>query len=239
MFLYTMSRISQLNIIALGGSILVPHTIQTAYLRRLHSFLLKQINEGRRFLLVVGGGATARNYQQAASQVVHIENEDKDWLGIHSTRINAHLVRTIFADHAYPIVLDNPEKTITQYALRNYKLFIASGWRPGWSTDYIAIRFAHRFHIPKVIIATTIPYVYTKDITQKGARPLTHLSWDQYIRLLPTRDWEPGMKVPVDPIATMFAKQHKIACVILRGTNLRNLERYLIGHPFRGTIINN
>lgn len=234
-----MPEINKLIVVALGGSIVVSKNIQTDYLRRLHAFIEEQMKLGRRFLLVVGGGSIARQYQQAASAVVPVEDEDKDWLGIHSTRINAHLLRTIFVKDAYPIVLDNPEKVISRRDLNKYKLFIASGWRPGWSTDYIAICFAHRFKISHIVIATKISHVYTKDITKRGAKPIKKLTWSQYTRLLPKHHWEPGMKAPVDPVATAFAKKHNISCTILRGTNLHNLKRHLDGKPFEGTVINN
>ena len=35
-----------------------------------------------------------------------VTDEDKDWIGIHATRLNAHLLRTIFRDVADPVVID-------------------------------------------------------------------------------------------------------------------------------------
>lgn len=151
-------------VIALGGSIIISNKIQVDYLKRLRKFLIEYIDKGYKFILVAGGGSTARNYQKAASAIIDIDVEDKDWLGTHSTRLNAHLLRTIFNDFAYSVVLDNPEKPIPKNDLNKYSLFIASGWRPGWSTDYIAFRLAHRFKTKLVIIATKTPFVYDADI---------------------------------------------------------------------------
>jgi hypothetical protein len=35
----------------------------------------------------------------------HLPDEDLDWLGVHATRLNAHLFRTIFRDLAHPVIL--------------------------------------------------------------------------------------------------------------------------------------
>lgn len=207
-------------------------------MKRLREFLVEYIDRGHKFILVAGGGSTARNYQKAADAIITIDTEDIDWLGIHSTRLNAHLLRTIFYDIAYPTVLDSPEKLITKNDLHAHSLFVASGWRPGWSTDYIAFRLAHRFNSRNVIIATKISYVYDKDIQiHKNAKPFLNMSWNQYMKLLPQGEWMPGMKIPVDPIATKFAKKNNISCVVLRGTNLLNMRNYIDGKKFQGTII--
>lgn len=225
-------------VIALGGSILVSKNIQIDYLKRLKNFIEEQIKEGRKFIIVVGGGSTARNYQNAAHAVNGVNDEDKDWLGIHSTRLNAHLLRTIFSDQAYPTVLDNPDKHIEERDLKRYALFIASGWRPGWSTDYIAFRLAKRFNSPNVVIATKIKHVYSKDLSlHKDAKPFEKMSWKEYQEILPSKEWVPGMKTPIDPIATRFAMENNIGCILLRGTNLSNFKNYLEGKEFRGTII--
>lgn len=233
-----MNNKDNLTIIALGGSIIVSKKIQSDYLKRLKRFLEQAMQGGKRFIVIVGGGSTARNYQNAASSIVELADEDKDWLGIHSTRLNAHLLRTIFQEHAYPIVLDSPEKPITKRDIAKYPLFIASGWRPGWSTDYIAFRLARRFGTDSVLVATTTPYVYESDVrVHKNARPIKRLSWKQYMKLLPADKWHPGMRIPVDPVAARFAQKHNIACTVVRGTNLQNLERVLGGKKFQGTVI--
>lgn len=225
-------------VISLGGSIIVSKKIQIQYLKRLYDFINRQIDEGKRFILVVGGGSIARDYQKAASQIAHTINEDKDWLGIHSTRLNAHLLRTIFRERAYPVVLDSPQKQIKKRDLDKYALFIASGSRPGWSTDYIAFKLAHRFGQKEVLIATKIPYIYDRDISQfKDAKPIKELTWNRYKELLPSEVWIPGMSAPIDPIATNFAIKNKMTCVLLRGTNIKNLDNFFDGKGFDGTRI--
>ncbi|OGZ57183.1 MAG: hypothetical protein A3F94_01015 [Candidatus Spechtbacteria bacterium RIFCSPLOWO2_12_FULL_38_22] len=225
-------------VISLGGSIVVSRKIQTDYLKRFYDFIVDQIASGKKFMIIVGGGSTARKYQDAAASVVNVTDEDKDWIGIHSTRLNAHLLRTVFRKFAYPKILTNYNKPIDKRDLEKYALFVASGSRPGWSTDYVAFQLSRRFKAKEVLIATKIPYVYDKDISQhKNARPLKNLTWAQYKKLLPSDTWIPGMRAPVDPIATEFASKNKLRCVLLRGTNIKNLKNYFEGKNFEGTVI--
>ncbi len=225
---------SQTIVIALGGSIIVPQKIQINFLKKFRKFVLKFLKQGARFVIVAGGGAIARNYQNAAAEITRISDEDKDWLGVHATRDNAHLLRTIFKNHACPIVLDNPFKKVDD---RKYRLFIGSGWKPGWSTDYDTILLAKRFKADKIIIASKIAYVYDSDIEQnKNAKPLSEITWADYRRLISSK-WKPGMGAPVDPVAAKLAAKLKMEVIVVRGTNLKNLENILRDKKFKGTVI--
>ena len=97
-------------IISVGGSLIVPNGgIATEFLRKLNDFIREELAKDpkRQFFLVIGGGATARHYIDAGHDVVghELTHDDMDWLGVHSTTLNAHLVRTIFRDIAHPKVI--------------------------------------------------------------------------------------------------------------------------------------
>ena len=229
-----MTKNKQTIVISLGGSIIVPGKIQVEFLKQFKEFILKFLKKDYRFIIVAGGGAVARNYQAAASQISGISDEDKDWLGIHATRFNAHLLRTIFKKEAYPIVLDSPHKEMDG---ARYRLFIASGWRPGWSTDYDAILLAERFKANKVINASNIAYVHEKDIAKHPtAKPIKEMSWKDYRQLIGSK-WTPGMSAPFDPIAAKAAQEFKMTVIVTKGTDLKNLADIIQDKPFKGTII--
>jgi uridylate kinase len=224
-----------IEVIALGGSIIVSDKINTGFLGDFREFILKFLKDGKKFILVTGGGKIARDYQNAASEIIDLSDEDKDWLGIHATRLNGHLLRAIFFDIAHPVVLDDPTKKIDNED--NYNLFIASGWRPGWSTDYVAALLTKRFGAKRLIIATKISHVYDDDIEKNiNAKPLENISWADYINMVGSA-WIPGMKSPVDPIAAKFCEENGIEAIVAKGTELRNLEKVLRGEEFIGTTI--
>ncbi len=220
-------------IIALGGSIIVPDKININFLKNFRKVILKFLKKGKKFIIVAGGGKTARNYQKAALEIIKTSSEDLDWIGIHATRLNAHLLRTIFFKEAYPIIIDNPYRKIET----KKPLLIASGWRPGRSTDYIAILIAKIFKSKEAIIAGNTSYVYTKDYTKyPDAKPLKKISWKDYRKIIGSR-WIPGMGAPVDPVGAKLGEKIKLRTKIIQVGELENLENLLNGKKFKGTII--
>ena len=220
-------------VMSLGGSIIVPKEIQVKFLKNFKEFILKFLKKDCRFIIVTGGGSIARNYIKAASETAKISDEDKDWLGIHSTRLNAHLLITIFRNAAYPIVLDDPHKPIKNH----WRLLIASGWRPGCSTDTDSTLMARRFKIKEIINAGNISFVFDKDAAKNSdAKLFKQISWKDYRKIIGS-SWTPGMSTPFDPIASKIAQKLKIRVLILKGTEIKNLEKAIAGKNFDGTII--
>lgn len=226
---------SKTFLISLGGSIICPKegVIDVNFLKSFKELILKFIRKGFKFIIIAGGGKTCRFYQAAAKEIVSVPNEDLDWLGIHATRLNAHLLRTIFRSVAYPVILDDPHKPIKNH----WKLLIGAGWRPGCSTDYDSVLLAKRFRIKNIINASNTSYVYNKDFRKhKDAIPFKEISWRDYQKLVGTK-WTPGMSAPFDPIASKKASKLKIRAFIIKGTELKNLENIFLGGKFKGTII--
>lgn len=224
-------------IIKLGGSLVVPTAgIATAYLKQFETFIRRQVaEEQRRFFIFVGGGHLARQYRDAARAITDhgLTDEDLDWLGIHATRLNAHLLRTVFRDLAHPAIIKDysiiqkPEKPVV----------IAAGWKPGWSTDYPAVILAQDYRVSAIFKLSNTDYVYDKDPgAYTDAKPYERLSWPAY-RAIFEATWSPGSHAPFDPIAAKQAAEHNIRVYYLNGKNLPNLEKALNGKQFAGTVI--
>jgi uridylate kinase len=226
----------QTFVLSLGGSLFYPRDcIDTKFLMDFNTFIRNQISsKKRRFFIVVGGGAITRQYQQAARAVRgEIENDDLDWLGVHATRLNAHMIRVIFRDIAHSHVIKHYE--IIRKA--DEPVVVAAGWKPGWSTDYDAVTLCQDYGIQTAINMTNVDQVYDKDPNKfKDAKPLIKISWKKY-REMAGPKWVPGMNLPFDPIASKLADEFKITVKILNGKNFENLEKALDGKPFVGTTI--
>jgi uridylate kinase len=224
-------------IIKLGGSLIFPQGgLATDYLRQFQIFIRKQVaTYRRRFFIFVGGGQVARQYRDAGRAIVghELTDEDLDWLGIHATRLNAHLLRTVFRDLAHPViikdysVIQKPEKPVV----------IAAGWKPGWSTDYPAAILAQDYHVKTIFKLSNTDYIYDKDPNiYPDARPFERLSLTEY-RAMIGETWSPGSHAPFDPIATKLAAELDLTIIYLNGTHLDNFENALNGKPFVGTTI--
>ncbi len=220
-------------VVALGGSIIHPDGIDIAFLKKFKAFLTPYVRRGTKFVLVVGGGKLCRDFQNAAHEVSQLKDEDKDWLGIHVTRLNGHLIRTIFRAVADPVMIDARHKVLRL----THPVTVAAGWRPGWSTDYVAAALAHDFNAGEYVVAGKPAFVYDKNPDDfKGARPYRALSWKGYRAMIPAK-WVPGAHAPVDPVAARFSAGRGLKAIILDGRNLANMKKYLDGKEFDGTVI--
>lgn len=225
-------------VISLGGSLIVPNGgIDIAFLKRFNEFIRKQLatHKSRQFFIVVGGGTTTRHYQAAARGVIGHElvHEDLDWLGIHATRLNAHLVRTIFRDLAHPYILKHYEiiRKVTE------PIVVASGWKPGWSTDFCAVMVCEDYNVKNIVNLSNIEMAYNKNPNDfPDAKPIKKITWENFRKITGDK-WTPGMNVPFDPIASKKAQELGLKVVILKGNNFKNIENYFAGRDFVGTTI--
>jgi uridylate kinase len=220
-------------IISLGGSLLVPEMIDVVFIKRFARLIRALVAKGYRFVLITGGGRTARNYQIAAGKICELHDEDLDWLGVHATRINAHLVRTIFHDLSHPRIIKRPKEPLSW----KEPILVAAGWKPGFSTDYDAVLLADQVGADTIINLSNIDYVYSSDPkADSGAKPLKSISWSAYRQLIPTA-WKPGLSSPFDPIASKTAQKAGLNVKVVGGSDLSNLRHAIVGTAFRGTLI--
>lgn len=223
-------------IISLGGSLLVPESIDREFVANFKKFILAHLKLGYHFILVTGGGKTARKYIDTAATVTKITDEDKDWLGIHATRMNAHLVRTIFREYAHPRINTNPHDLEDFYGAPE-PILVAAGWRPGFSTDFDAVVLGKYLDVKRIINLSNIERVYDKDPrTHSDAKSFDNLNWKAFRKIVGSK-WNPGMNSPFDPIASQMAESENMEVAILNGGDLDNVTNYIAGKKFVGTII--
>jgi len=221
-------------VIDLGGSILTPELGQIN-LKLLKNFkeIIAAESKKRRFIIVIGGGSLARNYQNNARNLKIKDNDALDWLGIRSTQLNAELLKSYFGNLAFPRLITSEKQKY------NWEkgVLISGGWHPGNSTDYIAIKMAALHQAKKVIVATNIDYIYNSDPKKNpAAKKYQTINWMEYNRLFKQR-WQPGMTVPLDPKAAKLGQKIKIPLFFLDGKNVLNLKKALAGEKFKGTTI--
>ena len=225
------------HVIKLGGSLIVPNGgIDTQYITRFNTFIRRQVEEKNlRFFIFIGGGRLARHYRDAGVEVIghELTNDDLDWLGVHATRLNAHLFRTIFRDLAHPVII----KDYSYIQKPDKPIIIAAGWKPGWSTDYVAVILAQDYNIKSIIKMSNTDHVYDKDPRKySDAKPFETISWKDY-RAMVGDEWSPGSSSPFDPVAAKLASENEFKVLYLHGANLENLERAIDGEKFVGTVI--
>ncbi len=221
-------------VVSVGGSLIVPGEVDTEFLSTFRELILKKIGEGLSFFIITGGGKTARRYQEAAHAVRgDLDREDLDWLGIHSTRLNAHLLRALFSEEAQARIVKNPTRRVSGRS----NIIIGAGWKPGWSTDYCAVLAAKQLGAKKMVNLSNIDYVYDKDPRKNvDAQKIERIEWSNFRKLIPPT-WDPGLSSPFDPVAAKEAEALGLEVAVINGTKLEEFNNYLSGKPFAGTVI--
>ena len=223
-------------IVSVGGSLIIPNGgIDKDFLAKFNIFIRKEVEKGKRFLLVAGGGNITRQYRDVATSIAKgVSNDDLDWLAIHITRVNAHLLRTIFYDIAHPRIIENYDHKLEGWT---QPLAIGAGWKPGWSTDYDAVILARDYGAKLIINLSNIDYVYDKDPNKfKDAKIIKEITWEAMEKIVGNK-WTPGLNLPFDPVATKLAKDLGLTVIVANGKNHPNIDKIITGKEFVGTII--
>lgn len=228
-----MKKNNEVVVISVGGSLIVPDVVNVEFLQKLTRVLISRALEGMRFVVVTGGGNLSRSYQESARAMGVTSHDALDWIGIYATYVNAGLLASLLGEHAITIIDKNPYLSDFKKA----PILVAGGTKPGMSSDGSAVRMARLVNATRVVNLSNIRYVYDKDPNKfEDAKAFPKLSWDEFLILVPPT-WEPGMNAPFDPIAAREAKKEGIEVAVIHGRFLGDLENYLAGKPFTGSLI--
>ena len=228
------------TVLSVGGSIVAPDKPDFDFLDKFSKTIRTWLSQdlSRKLIMVIGGGAPARDYQNAYRKVCdlrkkNINNDEADWIGIMATRLNAQLVKAVFEDLCPNPVVYDPT------AVDDFRgqILVAAGWKPGFSTDNDAVVLAERFSGNLVVNLSNIAKVYTDDPKKNPeAKPIDSISWEDFIKIVGT-EWVPGKNTPFDPIASQRAQKAGIKVICAAGKDIENLENILNGKDFKGTVI--
>lgn len=228
------------KVLSVGGSIVVPEKPDTeflsAFINMVKDWLSK--DEKRKLILVVGGGAPARVYQNAYAEVAKSTGSDSasdaaDWIGIMATRLNAQLVKAAFGSLCQNDVVYDPTAPIEFKG----RVLLAAGWHPGFSTDNDAVLLAENHGAKTVVNLSNIEKVYTDDPRKNpDAKPIDSISWADFRKMVGD-EWVPGKNCPFDPIASKKASESGMTVICAGGKNIENIRKILDDADFVGTKI--
>ncbi len=228
------------KVLSVGGSIVVPEKPDTEFLGKFINLVKEWLeeDESRKLILVVGGGAPARIYQNAYSEVSKCVNTNSasdaaDWIGIMATRLNAQLVKACFGELCKNDVVYNPTEPIDFKG----RVLLAAGWHPGFSTDNDAVLLAEQHGAKTVVNLSNIEKVYTDDPRKNpDAKPIDSISWADFRKMVGD-SWVPGKNCPFDPIASKKADECGMTVICAGGKNIENIRAILNDKEFLGTKI--
>lgn len=207
-------------VMSIGGSLVAPEGgPDVKFIKKFVELIKGEIKTGKKFVIVIGGGQVARDYQVALSKIKKPTSVELDWMGIYGTYLNAHLLRIVFGKLA-----------------DGKKLRIEGGLKPGRSSDYAATMIAKKLGSKIIINGSNIDYIYDADPRiKKDAKPISEMSWKDYRKIIAGK-WTPGMSAPFDPIASKLCQKEKISVAFSSGS-IANIKKVIRGENFKGSLL--
>lgn len=223
-------------VISLGGSMIIPDKINFKALRNFKK-VLKKNNKRYKFVVVCGGGSTAREY------ISGLENEKlvkkrfhQGLLGIASTRLNARFMTYFFGNDANKGIPHDMKEV--KNMLRIYDIVFCGALRyaKDETSDGTSAKLA-RFFNTRFINLTNVLGLYDKNPKKyKNAKFIPEITWKEFNELANKMKFSPGQHFVLDQSASRIILKYKIPTYIL-GENFKELDKLLNNKKFKGTII--
>ena len=220
-------------VISLGGSILFQDTINTEYIKKFKK-IIEKLND--KFVVVIGGGKTARNYMDTLKNE-NIEPYHQHQIGVYTTYLNAAFVESFFTKDAKKRIFIPRDYDEFDKKFNESKVTFLGGIIPGSTTDGTAAEIAQRIKADLFINITNVKGLYDKDPkTNSNAKFIKEISHkDFYDKFISKIESKPGMHFIMDHKAAKICRDSKIKIIIL--SKLEDLEKCLYNRKFTGTII--
>jgi uridylate kinase len=222
-----------LVVIRLGGSA-IASPINPQRINQYVKLLEKLRKEDHKIVIVVGGGALAREFIKTGSSL-NLNEEAQDWLAIHVSRLYALLIILKLGEAGtgkVPISIREAAE-----ALKEDKIVVLGGLKPGMTTDTVAAQIAERVKAQLLIKATDQEGIYTKDPRKhKDARKLDKVSFKDLTKILEQSRHKAGIHQILDPAAIETLQKTRIKTIVVNGSNPHNLRAAVEGESV-GTVI--
>lgn len=218
----------KLFVISVGGSVFIKDEINSNNIRNFCELINKLNQNGFRFVLVIGGGKTARKYVDVFEEL-GANNYEKDQIGIQTTKLNAMLFSKNIKNSKLIDSIGEIEDINKNY--------IVGGQVPGQTTDAVGALIAEKLNVGFINLSN-VDGIYDFDPKEnENAYFFEELSFEDMQLLLSEKKLVPGQNLFVDKHAADILTRSKIKSAFLNGNHLENFENYLMGNSFRGTIV--
>ncbi|MFO8051084.1 MAG: UMP kinase [Thermoplasmatota archaeon] len=221
-------------VISVGGSMLVKDDDDAEYIRELAT-LLEDLSSGHRFVLITGGGSTARKYidigrRMGASEAL------LDNIGIQATRLNAWTLISALGDLVYPMPVKSMEEALI--GISNHVMVVGGGTHPGHTTDTVAALIAERWKADVLINMTNVNGAYNLDPNKESkAERIRMMTSSQLVDLVSSTKSGAGSHSVIDPLASKVLHRAGIRTMIMDGRDLVSVRNSIEDGDFDGTLV--
>ncbi len=226
-------------VLALGGSVIAPPGEPDPQALIQWTEAIKEWSEEFQVLIVVGGGAPARQAIELARHGARVE-EDLDLIGIAATRMNANVLLAFLKGNGLDANFHVPRTTESAAKLaEEHEVVVMGGTTIGHSTDFVAAELADRVGASRLVVVSNVDGVYTADPKKdKDAKRLDKVTFDELLEIAGGPEWkEAGAPGIVDGPAAELLQRTKISTSVVSGRNITNVGKAVRGQDFEGTSV--
>ena len=221
-------------VLSLGGSIIKRDEDDVQYLNDIRA-LLMGLNEDISFIIVTGGGRTARDHIRLGRDL-GADETTLDRMGIAATRLNSWLIISLLGDRCYPVPFQSIEEALKGAA--GFQFVVGGGTHPGHTTDAVSAMIAERWKADLFINLTAVNGAYTSDPNvDENAEKIDEMSSSELISLVSSTEKKAGSHSVMDPMAAEVIHRAGIKTSILNGRDLGSLADCIDERSFDGTRI--
>ncbi|MBI2044739.1 UMP kinase [Candidatus Pacearchaeota archaeon] len=221
-------------VLSLGGSLIIPNEINTSFLKKFRQVLQKN-SKNYKFVVVCGGGSTARKYIQGLKKAGKSEYF-QGMMGIATTRMNARFMTYFFGKDANEGI-PHDMKHVASLLNKNEIVFCgALRYAKDETSDGTSAKLAFYFNSPFINL-TNVSGLHDKNpLEHKDAKFIPEISWKGFYKMANKKKFHPGQHFVLDQSASKIIMEKKINTYIL-GQDMKQLDNLLKDKKFKGTII--
>lgn len=217
---------------SLGGSRIIPGKVDIKFLREFKKIILSHKKD--KFVIVTGGGSTARIYMEALKALGKKEPV-LSREGVAITRHHAKFMMKYFGEVSNDEV-PLSKKKVKALLSKNRIVFCGALKRiRNNTTDGTAAELAEYFKSP-LINLTNVKGLYTSNPNKnKDAKFISKINWEAFDKMANKIKFNAGQHFVLDQNAAKRIRKKKIDTYIVG--DLKNLDKIFKGEKFTGTLI--
>lgn len=220
-------------VVRIGGSV-VASPINADLMSKYADIIRIVKQQGHEIVVVVGGGALAREFIGIAKKL-SLDINAQDEIAISCSRLFAQLfLKRIGEVGCSKVVITLDEAA---QCLSEGKVAVMGGLKPGITTDAVAALVAERVDAELLVKGTDQNGVYNKDPRKfTDAIKLDKLSLEQLADILEHNIHQAGLHQIIDPVAMHVLKRKRLKLIVVNGFNPENIVAAIEGKNVGTTI---
>lgn len=223
---------NKLWVISVGGSKIVPKEVDFEFLARFKDLI--DSHPSHKFVVVTGGGSTARNYINALRKLGK-GTKAQSIAGISVTRLHALFLARLFGEKANDELPMNMKK-VKNLLNKNQIVFCgALRYEKKNTSDGTSAKLA-AFLNTSFINLTNVKGLHTSNpLTNKNAKLIPKISWRAFKKRADQIRYKAGQHFVLDQAAARIILENKIPTYIVGSVG--EIDKIIRGRKFVGTEI--